>query len=135
MLATTPPRTVRTGPWTVHLCVTAACTGCGGVPLDEDTGITPHFAGPDQAVEELTQEWGWYFTAFPARLGRGEELLCPGCAAAVGYDGSPWPPASHPDGGQGAGATSWEYPEQFGDGLPANTRCFPSAAGRTREEG
>jgi hypothetical protein len=29
------------GPWTVLSCVTAACTGCGAVPLDEDTGMTP----------------------------------------------------------------------------------------------
>ena len=79
--------------WTVHLCVTAARTGCGSVPVDEDTGLAPHFATPDQAAEELTPEWGWRFAAFPARLGVGEELLCPGCTAAAGYIATPRPPA------------------------------------------
>src|SRR6185437_5677713 len=85
MPATTPPGRANIGPWTVHLCVTASCTGCGGVPVDEDTGLAPHFASPDQAVEELTQEWGWWFAACPTPLATGEELLCPGCKAAAGY--------------------------------------------------
>ena len=93
MPATTPQRTADIGPWMVHLCVTAACTRCGGVPVDEDTGLAPHFASPDQAVGELTQEWGWYFAAFPARLGIAEELLCPGCTAAAGYVVTPPLPA------------------------------------------
>ncbi len=101
MPATTPLGTC-TGPWTVHLCVTASCAGCGSVPVDEDTGLAPHFASRDQAVDELTQEWGWWFTAFPARLGVGEELLCPGCTTAAGYIVTPRPPAlsAGPDGGQ-----------------------------------
>ena len=134
MPATTPPRTAGTGPWTVHLCVTAACTGCGGVPVDEDTGLAPHFASYEQAIEELTQEWGWSFAAFPARLGLGEELLCPGCTAAVGYVVVSRPPspstALEPET-----TPSREYPEQPGDRLPDNTRCFPPPPGRTREEG
>lgn len=128
MSATTPPRTAGTGPWTVHLCVTAACTGCGGAPVDEDTGLAPHFASPDQAVEELTQEWGWHYIAFPAPLGLGEALLCPVCAAAAGHVLTPQPPApgASPDGDQEPeAAPSRECPEQPGDGLPANARCFP----------
>ena len=39
----------QTGPWTVLSCVTAACTRCGKVPLDEDTGLTPHFTDTAQA--------------------------------------------------------------------------------------
>lgn len=73
----------------------------------------------------------------PARLGMGEELLCPGCVAAVGYVIAPWPPSPSvgPDGGQKPETVPGrEYPEQLGDGLPANTRCFPPAGGRTPGE-
>ena len=44
----------RPGPWTFRTCVTAACTRCGVIPLDEDTGLTPHFSNPLQAIDELT---------------------------------------------------------------------------------
>jgi hypothetical protein len=70
------------GPWTVLSCVSAACTDCGAVPLDEDTGMTPHFASTSQAAQELAENWGW-------RHNRGErpkddELLCPRCAPSGG---------------------------------------------------
>ena len=71
------------GPWTVQSCVTAACTGCGVLPLDEDTSMTPHFASTSQAAEELTQNWGW---THKQRSGwpKDDQLLCPGCAAPRG---------------------------------------------------
>lgn len=77
------------GPWTVLSCVTAACTGCGAVPLDEDTGMTPHFASTSQAAQELAENWGW-------RHNRGEwpkddELLCPRCAPPGGARTAPAP--------------------------------------------
>jgi hypothetical protein len=130
MPAATPPRTDRIGPWTVHLCVTAACTRCGAVPLDDDTGLTPHFTSADQAMEELTQEWGWYFTA---RLGQAEELMCPLCAAKAGKVPA-WPAAPEAASGQQPGtAPRWERPGQQ-CGLPANT-AVPPAADAAREEG
>jgi hypothetical protein len=67
------------GPRTVLSCVTAACTSSGAVPLDEDTGTTPHFASTGQATQELARNRGWHHK----RGGRPEddELLCPRCAA------------------------------------------------------
>jgi hypothetical protein len=67
------------GPWTVLSCVTAACAGCGTVPLDEDTGMTPHFAGTSQAAQELAQNWGWHHNR--GDWPKDDELLCPACAA------------------------------------------------------
>jgi hypothetical protein len=74
------------GPWTVLSCVTAACTNCGALPADEDTGMTPHFASTSQAAQELTQNWGWSHTR-RSDWPKDDELLCPECAA---------PPASAP---------------------------------------
>ena len=68
------------GPWTVLSCVTATCTNCGAVPLDEDTDMTPHFAGTGQAAHELAQNWGWshqHRSCWP----KDDLLLCPRCAA------------------------------------------------------
>ena len=68
------------GPWTVLSCVTGACTRCGALPADEDTGMTPHFASTSQAAQELTQNWGWHHqprSAWP----KDDLLLCPRCAA------------------------------------------------------
>lgn len=68
------------GPWTVLSCVTAACTNCGAVPADEDTGMTPHFGSTGQAAQELAQNWGWTCerrSCWP----KDDVLLCPGCAA------------------------------------------------------
>lgn len=76
----------QTGPWTVLSCVTAVCSWCGTVPLDEDTGLTPHFADIAQAREELPLNWGW--TVVPGRdWPKDDELLCPECAKAD--DGGP----------------------------------------------
>jgi hypothetical protein len=71
-----------TGPWTVRSCVTAACTSCGAVPLDEDTSTTPHFADTSQAAQELAQNWGWHHQRgiWP----KDDVLLCPRCAALPG---------------------------------------------------
>jgi hypothetical protein len=68
-------------------CIMAACARCGALPLYEDTGMTPHFTGVEQAAEELTQNWGWH------REGSGlwPVLLCPGCAASRGKEAGPWP--------------------------------------------
>jgi len=69
------------GPWTVLSCVTAASTGCGAAPADEDTGMTPHFASTSQAAQELAQNWGWTWgrrSDWP----KDDVLLCPKCAAA-----------------------------------------------------
>jgi hypothetical protein len=59
MIGTGPPGepagTARLGPYTFRCCVTAACTRCGAVLLDEDTGIAPHFDSLGQAADELTQ--------------------------------------------------------------------------------
>jgi hypothetical protein len=70
------PGTARLGPWTFRTCVTAACTRCGAAPLDEDTGLTPHFTSPGQAAEELVRDWGWLLFARP---GQWDELVCPPC--------------------------------------------------------
>ena len=77
-----PPDSVVTvtGPWTVRSCVTAACTNCGAVPLDEDTDMTPHFASTSQAAHELAQNWGWSHerqSCWP----KDDLLLCPKCVA------------------------------------------------------
>jgi hypothetical protein len=76
-----PPGSVVTvtGPWTVRSCVTAACTRCGAVPLDEDTSTTPHFADTGQAAQELAQNWGWQHQR--GTWPKDDVLLCPPCAA------------------------------------------------------
>ena len=107
------PRPAPTGPWPARTCVTAACSRCGAVPLD-DSGATPHFASRGQAREELTRDWGWHLIARSGPSDPGlrrdwdywltaysprndtEVLLCPGCAAQA-------PPAA-PGGGQEPGA-------------------------------
>jgi len=92
----------RLGPWTFHTCVTAACTRCEIIPLDEDTGLTPHFDSAFQAADELVRDWGWHvITGADQR----EELLCPPCTAAASEQ-SP-PPARQPDEGQEPAATPW----------------------------
>jgi hypothetical protein len=79
-----PPGSVVsvTGPWTVRSCVTAACTNCGAVPLDEDTSTTPHFTDTGQAAQELAQNWGWSHKR--GTWPKDDELLCPRCAALPG---------------------------------------------------
>ena len=79
-----PPGSVVTvaGPWTVRSCVTAACTNCGAVPLDEDTSTTPHFADTCQAAQELAQNWGWSHQR--GTWPKDDGLLCPACAARPG---------------------------------------------------
>lgn len=73
----------QSGPWTVLSCVTAACSRCGTVPLDEDTKLTPHFTDIDQAQGELTRDWGW--TCVPrSNWPKDDALLCPACAADPG---------------------------------------------------
>jgi hypothetical protein len=80
MTGTDPPdepgTVARLGPWTFRTCVTAACTRCGAAPLDDDTGLTPHFDSPGQAAVELVRDWGWYLFARP---GQWDELICPPC--------------------------------------------------------
>jgi hypothetical protein len=71
-----PGAVARLGPWTFRTCVTAACTRCGAAPLDDGTGLTPHFASPGQAAGELVRDWGWLLVARP---GQWDELLCPPC--------------------------------------------------------
>jgi len=88
------------GPWTVLSCVTAACTNCGALPADEDTGMTPHFASTSQAAQELTQNWGWSHKR-RSDWPKDDELLCPECAAPPasartapaphGKEPGPWP--------------------------------------------
>ena len=78
-----PRSAARLGPWTVRTCVTAACTRCGAGPLDEDTGLTPHFASPGQAAEELVRDWGWFLFSRP---GQWDELLCPPCWKELSAD-------------------------------------------------
>lgn len=75
------PGPARTGPWTLRCCVTAACTRCGAIPLEEGTGLTPHFATPAQVRQELARNWGWR-AAVRSVLADDDELLCPACAAA-----------------------------------------------------
>jgi hypothetical protein len=67
------------GPWTVLSCVTAACTACGTVPLDEDTGTTVHFTSISQAAQELVQKRGWRHEH--GEWPKDDQLLCPRCAA------------------------------------------------------
>ena len=103
----------RPGPWTFRICVTAACTHCGLIPLDDDTGLTPHFSDPRQAIDELTEDWGWQWTArspSPAE----DELLCPHCQAAD--------PAPDSDGGERAW---WEAPGQPRPAMPPNAAVAP----------
>jgi hypothetical protein len=72
----------QAGPWTVRSCVTASCSRCGTAPLDEDTRLTPHFTGIDQARRELPRDWGW--TCVPrSNWPKDDELLCPACARAT----------------------------------------------------
>jgi hypothetical protein len=132
MTDTSPPGAARSGPWTVHICVTAACTRCGHVPVDEDTGLTPHFASPEQARQELPRDWGWHVTARPA-LADEDELLCPACATAAGGTANPPPPAPDAGADQGPGAAPWrEDPGQLRGGLPANTGCLPATGEERR---
>ena len=79
-----PPGSVVTvtGPWKVRSCVTAACTNCGAVPLDEDTSTTPHFADISQAAQELVPNWGWSHKR--GTWPKDDELLCPACAVLPG---------------------------------------------------
>ena len=134
MTGTSPPGEpapiARLGPWAFRTCVTGACTRCGTAPLDEDTGIAPHFASVAQAADELTRDWGWHVTT---RAGQWDELLCPACAKADGGahlkapavgDGSGHAPGTAP---RRAAAGQAPHP-----GLPANAR-IPPAARRTRE--
>jgi len=93
----------QTGPWTVLSCVTAACTRCGKVPLDEDTGLTPHFTDTAQAREELPRDWGWIITP-RSNWPKDDELLCPGCAKA-GDDSRPQRPGVTSDDGHGSPAS------------------------------
>jgi hypothetical protein len=122
----------RIGPWTVLNCITASCTRCGAVPLDEDTGLTPHFRSSRQAAEELGQEWGWRCTA-RSTWPENDELLCPACAQAGEDPGKPAVTADNghaPDTAPGrAGNGQAPHP-----GLPVNARVSP-AVRRTREEG
>jgi hypothetical protein len=76
-------------------CVTASCTRCGTTPLDEDTGLTPHFAGIGQAAQELAQDWGWHYTA-RSNWPDGDELLCPACAQADHRPDTAAPPGGRP---------------------------------------
>jgi hypothetical protein len=62
-------------------CVTAACSRCGTVPLDDDTEIAPHFASTGQAREELTRDWGRRCNT-RSNWPKDDELLCPACAKA-----------------------------------------------------
>jgi hypothetical protein len=137
-----PAVTACIGPWTVHVCVTASCTRCGAVPLDEDTALTPHFASPQQARGELTRDWGWHLATARAGWADDDELLCPPCAAAADCDGKPRLPAPDPDGGQEPGAVSWwEALEGRVGGLrrepPANARVPrpPQPRGKKAEPG
>ena len=79
-----PAGPVRLGPWTFRTCVTASCR-CGAAPLDEDTGLTPHFTSPGQAAEELVRDWGWLLLARP---GQWAELVCPPCRDQLRADRS-----------------------------------------------
>lgn len=134
MTGTSPPDSARFGPWTLRCCVTAACTRCGAVPLDEDSGLTPHFGSTGQAREELARDWGWRLITFSA-WADDDELVCPACAAAAGDAGNPPPPAPDAGGGQEPEtAPWWETPGQPGRQLPPNACCQP-AAGSARGEG
>jgi hypothetical protein len=77
------------GPWTVLSCITAACTNCGAVPSDEDTGMTPHFASTSQAARELAENWGWSHKR-RSDWPKDDVLLCPACAAPHGKEPGPW---------------------------------------------
>jgi hypothetical protein len=123
---TSPPAPERTGPWTFRVCITAACTRCGTGPLDEDTGMTPHFDSTAQAGEELARDWGWRITTRPGWA--DDELLCPACAAAPASAESP-APAPGADGGPETGtAPWWQTPGQPPPALPPNAAVPPSSA-------
>jgi len=124
----------RFGPGTIRRCVTAACTRCGAAPLDEDSGLTPHFDSAGQAREELPRDWGWHLSARSAGAD-DEELLCPACATAAGNAGNPPPPDPGQEAAQEPGPLPWwENPAQPRPALPPNAAIRP-AAPRTREEG
>lgn len=128
MTDSSPPGKARTGPWTLRCCVTAACTRCGAVPQDEDTGLTPHFDSAAQAREELPRDWGWRLTTrsiWPDE----DELLCPACAtAAADRARNPPPPGPDPDSGQEPEPSPWwEDPAQPRPELPPNAAVFPTA--------
>jgi hypothetical protein len=127
MTDATPPGAARIGPWTLRYCVTAACTQCGAAPLDEDTGLTPHFDSAGQAREELPRDWGWHLTARSA-WADDDELLCPACAVA-GDAGNPPPPDPDPDGDREPEPRPWwEDPAQPRPALPPNAAVFPEVA-------
>lgn len=115
------PGPARTGPWAFRCCVTAACTRCGTVPLDEDTGLTPHFGSVSQACAELPRDWGWHLT--PQASLADDELLCPPCAAAGNGTRRP-----------GADPHGQETGQQPGPGMPANARVIPAARNPPQEE-
>jgi hypothetical protein len=123
MTGTSPPGAARTGPWTHRHCVTAACTRCGTIPADNDTGLTPHFAGTGQAREELPRDWGWQLTPAPGTPD-DDQLLCPACATAA--DSIPAPPAPETAGSPQT-APWWETAGQPGAGLPPNAAVLPAA--------
>ena len=131
MTDATPPGAARSGPWTLRCCVTAACTRCGAVPLDEDSGLTPHFDSPGQARGELPRDWGWRLTA-RSPCPDDDELLCPACAAADD-GGEPRPPApGTADDPEPDTAPWWERTGQATRQLPPNAAIRP-AAPRARE--
>jgi hypothetical protein len=112
------------------------------VPLDEDSGLTPHFDGTGQAREELPRDWGWHLTARTG-LADDDELLCPACAAA-GDRGQPRPSAACP-GNDPARTASGQRPGAVPRGqetasdpdreLPVNARVVPAACDPPREGG
>lgn len=117
-----PPGPARTGPWTLRCCVTAVCTRCGAIPLEEGTGLAPHFATPAQARQELARNWGWR-AAVRSVPADDDELLCPACAAA---DAGNHPPNVGARGDQGPGTEPWwEVPRQPSRELPGNAAAEP----------
>lgn len=114
MTGFSPPSPARSGRWALHCCVTAACTRCGTVPLDEATGLTPHFSNPAQARVELSRDWGWHLTT-RSGFADDDELLCPPCASAA-----------NPVRRAGTAPRGQETGHQPDLGLPANARVFPA---------
>jgi hypothetical protein len=136
MTSTSPPGEPAgpaRGPWTLRFCVTAACTRCGAVPLDEDSRLTPHFDSTGHAREELTRDWGWRLTARPG-WADDDELLCPTCGSSSGDAGNPSPPTPDAGGQEPGTAPWWERPGHPSSELPANA-SVPPVAGVMREEG
>jgi hypothetical protein len=125
-----PAGTARLGPWTFRTCVTAVCTRCGAAPLDEDTGIAPHFTSAAQAADELARDWGWRVTT---RAGQWDQLLCPACSLAGG-DSRPQAPAAADGQGPGTAPRRGDPGQAPHPALPTNARV-PPTAGRTREGG